>query len=104
MCHTYRKLRQSPKAKFCFYCFDQLPWSIRTNKEIESAHVLKLSKLITFSAHYQNPPNMRFLRADRLYFNNDVFSCAMVHLVHLDDETLSKKGISFITLILRMIT
>ena len=28
----------------------------------------------------------------------------MVHLVHLDDETLSKKGISFITLILRMIT
>ena len=47
---------------------------------------------------------MRFLRADRLYFNNDVFSCAMVHLVHLDDETLLKKGISFITLILRMIT
>ena len=47
---------------------------------------------------------MRFLRADRLCFNNDVFSCAMVHLVHLDDETLSKKGISFITLILRMIT
>ena len=32
------------------------------------------------------------------------FSCAMVHLVHLDDETLSKKGISFITLVLRMIT
>ena len=47
---------------------------------------------------------MRFLRADRLYFNNDVFSCAIVHLVHLDDETLSKKGISFITLVLRMIT
>ena len=47
---------------------------------------------------------MRFPRADRLYFNNDVFSCAMVHLVHLDDETLSKKGISFITLILPMIT
>ena len=47
---------------------------------------------------------MRFLRADRLYFNNDVFSCAMVHLVHLDDETLSKKGVRFITLILRMIT
>ena len=95
MCHTYRKLRQSPKAKFCFYCFDQLPWSIRTNKEIESAHVLKLSKLITSSAHYQNPPNMRFLRADRLYFNNDVFSCAMVHSVHLDDETLSKKGMFY---------
>ena len=67
-------------------------------------HVLKLSKLITSSARYQNPRNMRFLRADRLYFNNDVFSCAMVHLVHLDDETLSKKGISFITLVLRMIT
>ena len=47
-------------------------------------------------ARHQNPRNMRFLRADRLYFNNDVFSCAMVHLVHLDDETLSKKGISFI--------
>ena len=47
---------------------------------------------------------MRFLREDRLYFNNDVFDYAMVHLVHLDDETLSKKGISFITLILRMIT
>ena len=28
----------------------------------------------------------------------------MVHLVHLEDETLSKKRISFITLILRMIT
>ena len=78
---------------------------VDSNKEIESAHVLKLSKLIiTSSDRYQNPRNMRFLRADRLYFNNDVFSCAMVHLVHLDDETLSKKGISFITLILRMIT
>ena len=67
-------------------------------------HVLKLSKLITSSARYQNPRNMRFLRADRLYFNNDVFSFAMVHLVHLDDKTLSKKGISFIKLVLRMIT
>ena len=47
---------------------------------------------------------MRLLRAERLYFNNDVFSCAIVHLVHLDDETLSKKGTSFITLVLRMIT
>ena len=28
----------------------------------------------------------------------------MVHLVHLDDETLLEKGISFITLILSMIT
>ena len=28
----------------------------------------------------------------------------MVHLMHLDDETVLKKGISFITLILRMIT
>ena len=71
--------------------------------EIESAHVLKLSKLITSSARYQNLRNMRFLRADRLYFNNDVFSCAMVHLVHIDDETLFEKGISFITLILRII-
>ena len=68
----------------------------RTNKEIESAHVLKLSKLIASSARFQNPRNMRFFGADRLYFNNDVFSCAMVHLVHLDDETH--------TLVLRMIT
>ena len=47
---------------------------------------------------------MRFLRAGRLYFNDDVFPCATVHLVHLDDETLAKKGISFITLILRDVT
>ena len=80
-----------------------MPWSIRTNKEIKSAHALKLSKLITSNARHQDPHNMGFLRADRLYFNNDVLSCAMVHLVHLDDETLSKKRISFITLILRMI-
>ena len=77
-----------------------MPWSIRTNKKIGSADVLKLSKLITSSDHYQNARNMK---ADQLYFNNDVFSCVMVHLVHLDDETLSKKGISFMTLILRMI-
>ena len=104
MYHTYRKLCHSPKPKFCFSCFDQLPWSIRTNKETESAHVLNLSNLITSSARYQNPRNMRFLRVDRLYFNNDDFSCVMVHLVHLEDETLSKKGINSITLILRMIT
>ena len=81
-----------------------MPWLIRNNKETEYAHILKLSKLITSGARYQNPRIMRFPRADRLYFNNDVFSCAMAHLVHLDDETLPKKGISFITLILRMIT
>ena len=104
MYHTYRKLRQSLKPKFCFWCFDQLLWSIRTNKEIESAHVLKLSKLITASVRCQNPRNTRFLRADQLYFNNDVFSCVIVHLVHLDDETLSEKGRSFIKLVLRMIT
>ena len=55
------------------------------------AHTLKLSKLITLSSHYQNPSNMRLFRADRLYFNNDVFSCVIVHLVDLDDETLLKK-------------
>ena len=104
MYHTYRKLCHSPKPKFCFSCFDQLPWSIRTNKETESAHVLNLSNLITSSARYQNPRNMRFLQADRLYFNNDIFSCVMVHLVDLDDETLLKKRLSFITLALRMIT
>ena len=72
-----------------------MPWSIQTNKEIDSAHVLKLSKLITSSSRYQNQRNMRFIRTDRLYFNNDVFSCAMVQLVHLDDETLSKKGMFY---------
>ena len=38
------------------------------------------------SEQQRNPRNMRFLLADRLYFNNDVFSCAMVQLVHLDDD------------------
>ena len=80
-----------------------MPWSIQTNKEIESAHVLKLSKLFASSARHQNPRNMKFLQADRLYFNNDVCS-SYHHLVHLDDETLSKKRISFIMLILCMIT
>ena len=70
----------------------------------QQRNVLNLSKLITSSAHYRNPRNMRFLLVDQLYFNNNVFSCAMVDLVHLDDETLSTKGISIITLILRMIT
>ena len=50
---------------------------------------------MTLSARYQNPRNMRFLRADLMYFNNDVFSCAMVYLVHLDYETLSKKRNKF---------
>ena len=40
----------------------------------------------------QNDIRNYILRADQLYFNNDVFSCATVHLVHLDDETLSEKG------------
>ena len=66
---------------------------LNQQRNIESAHVLNLSKLITLRAFYQNPRNMRFLRAERLYFNNDVFSCEMVHLVHLNDEILSKKGI-----------
>ena len=95
-------LCQSLKPKFYFQYFNQLPWSIQTSKENESAHVLKLSKPITSSARYQNPRNMRFLdRVDRLYFNNYFFSCAMVHLAHLDDENLSKIGVSFIPLILR---
>ena len=34
---------------------------------------------------------MRFLREDRLYFNNDVFSCTMVHLVHLEMKLYRKK-------------
>ena len=42
------------------------------------------------------------LQKKSVNFNKDVSSCAMVHLVHLDDETLSKIGISFITLILRV--
>ena len=77
---------------------------LNQQRNIESAHVLKLSKLITLRVFYQNPRNMRFLRAERLYFDNDVFSCAMVHLAHLNDEILSKKGISLIMLVLRMIT
>ena len=92
------------EAKVLFLKFWLVPWSIQTNKEIESTQVLKLSKLVISSARYQNPRNMRFLWADQLYFKDDVFSCAMVQLLHLDDETLSTKGISFITLSLSMIT
>ena len=40
--------------------------------------MLKLSELINSSARYQNPRDMRFLRAGRLYFNNDVSSCAIL--------------------------
>ena len=36
--------------------------------------------LINSNACYQNPRDMRFLRANQLYFNNDVFFCAMVLL------------------------
>ena len=43
------------------------------------------------SVRYQNPRDMRFLRAGRLYFNNDVFSCAMVLLIIF----LSKTRINF---------
>ena len=65
--------------------------------------------LETIKTHYLERPlsksrHMRFLRADQLYFNNDVFSCVLVHLFHLDDETLSKKGIGFITFMLGRIT
>ena len=55
-------------------------------------HVLKLSELITSSARYQN--SRHEVSSDRLYFNIDVSSVVMAHLVHFDDETLSKKGIS----------
>ena len=34
---------------------------------------LETSKLINSSARYQNSSDMRFLRADRLYFDNDFF-------------------------------
>ena len=44
------------------------------------------------SAHYKNPHDMRFLRAGRFYFNNDVFSCAMVLLIIL----LLKTRINFV--------
>ena len=50
-------------------------------QKYESAHVLKPSKLINSSARYQNSSDMRFLQAGRLYFNHDVFSCAMVLLI-----------------------
>ena len=54
--------------------------------------MLKLSELITSSARYQN--SRHEVSSDRLYFNIDVSSVVMAHLVHFDDETLSKKGIS----------
>ena len=54
--------------------------------------MLKLSELITSSARYQNSGHE--ISSERLYFNIDVSSGAMAHLVHFDDETLSKKGIS----------
>ena len=42
--------------------------------------MLKLSELINSSARYQNPRDMRFLRAGRLYFNNDDVSfCAILN-------------------------
>ena len=38
---------------------------------------------------------MRFLRADQLYFDKDVFSFATVHSGHLDDETFIEKRNKF---------
>ena len=35
------------------------------------------------------------LQKKSVNFNKDVSSCAMVHLVHLDDETLSKERNKF---------
>ena len=55
------------------FIFKQLPWSNRNNKEIESAHVLKLSKLINSSASNQSPCDVRFLRAVQSCFTNEVF-------------------------------
>ena len=103
MYHTYRKLCQSPKPKF-FLMF----WLVAMVDSKQQRNWV-CACLETIKTHYPERPlsksrNMRFLQSDWLYFNNDVFSCEMVHLVHLGDETLSKKGISFITLILRMIT
>ena len=46
----------------------------------------------TKSAHYQNSSDMTFIQADRLYFNHNVFSCAMVLLIIF----LSKTRINFI--------
>ena len=53
------------EATFWFSMF----WSVAMadlKQQIESAHVLKLSKLINSSAHYQNPRDMRFFGAGRL--------------------------------------
>ena len=55
------------------FVFKQLPWTIRNNKEIESTHVLKLSKLINSSASNQSPCDVRFLRAAQSCFTNEVF-------------------------------
>ena len=57
-----------------------------------SLHILKLSKLINSKPLYRNASDIRFLQAGRLYFNHDVFSCAMVLLI----ISLSKTRINFI--------
>ena len=51
---------------------------------------MKLSKLINSSARYQNSSNMIFLRAGRLYFNHDAFSCETVLLIILLIENKNK--------------
>ena len=77
------------EAKILFLkCFEQF----KAKKQIEFAHVLKLSKLINLSVCYQNSSDMRFLQANRLYFNLDAFSCTMVLLTIF----LSKTRITFI--------
>ena len=59
---------------------------------MESGHVLKLSRLINSSVCCQNSVDVRFLQLGRLYFNYDVFSCAMMLLIIF----LSKTRINFI--------
>ena len=56
-----------------------------------AAHVLKLSKLNS-SAPYETSSDIRFLQVGRLYFNHDVFSCAIVLLI----ISLSKTRTNFI--------
>ena len=90
---TYRKLCQSPKLTFIFNVLITYYDRFKVT-EIESVHVLKLLKLINASARYQNSSDTRFLRAGQLYFNHDVFSCAMVLLIIF----LSKIRINFIYL------
>ena len=80
------------KVKVLFSMFWSVVMVDLRQQRIKFSHVLKLSKLINSSTHYQNSSDMRFLRAGRLYFIHDVFSCVQGLLIIY----LSKTTINFI--------